>query len=91
MQAKNQGQPQLSPAAELAKNRQAIARLAQSGEAQKLMELLNRQGGVQQAAKAAAAGDASSLVELVNRLMKTDEGAQLVGRIEEQAQKAGLQ
>ena len=61
------------------------------GTVMKLMELLNRQGGVQQAAKAAAAGDASSLVELVNRLMKTDEGAQLVGRIEEQAQKAGLQ
>ena len=42
---------------EFEKNREAITRLAQSSDAQKLMELLRRQNGqVQQAAQAAAAG-----------------------------------
>lgn len=91
MQSKNQGKAQSSPAAELAKNREAIARLAGSGEAQRLIAMLQQQGGVQQAARAAAAGDASGLVEMVNRLMKTQEGARLVEQIGEQAQKAGLQ
>ena len=40
------------------KNREAISQLARSGDAQKLMALLNKQSGnVQEAAKAAAGGD----------------------------------
>ena len=71
-------------ASELVKNRDAISRLAQSGDAQRLMALLRRRGGVQEAAKAAAAGDPS-------QLMSTREGAELVERIGDQAKKAGLE
>lgn len=79
-------------AAELAKNREAIARLAQSNDAQKLMALLKKQGsGVQQAAQAAAAGDPSELMAMMDQLMHSKEGAELVDRIGEQAKEAGLQ
>ncbi len=77
-------------ARELGKNRDAIARMAQSGDARRLMELLEQEGGVQQAAKAAAAGDPSQLMSMMNQLMRTKEGAELVERIESQAKKEGL-
>lgn len=79
------------PAGELTKNRDAIARLAKSGDAQRLMELLQRRGGVQEAAKAAAGGDPSQLMSMMNQLMGTKEGAELVERIGNQAKKAGLE
>lgn len=79
-------------AAELVKNRDAIAQLAQSGDARRLMELLKQQsGGVQQAAQAAAAGDPSQLMAMMDRLMSTKEGAELVNRIGSQAKQAGLE
>ena len=71
-------------------DREALARLAGSGEARRLMELLEQQGGVRQAAKAAAGGDASALMAMVDRLMKTGEGAALVEQIGARARKAGL-
>lgn len=77
-------------ALELGKNREAVSRLAQSGDARRLMELLEQEGGVQQAARAAAAGDPSSLMSMMNQLMRTKEGAALVERIESQAKKEGL-
>ena len=50
-------------AAELAKNRQAVARLAQSSDAKQLMALLQQQGQeVRQAAQAAAKSDRSHVV-----------------------------
>lgn len=75
----------------ISQNREAVARVAQSGDAQRLMELLGQEGGVQQAAQAAAAGDPSQLMSMMNQLMRTKEGAELVERIENQAKKAGLQ
>lgn len=76
---------------ELGKNQEAITRLAQSDDAQKLMALLNRQSsGVQQAAKAAASGDPSQLMAIMNQLMHSKEGAELVDRIGAQAKQAGL-
>lgn len=76
---------------ELGKNQEAIARLAQSDDAQKLRALLNRQsGGVQQAAKAAASGDPSQLMAIMDQLMHSKEGAELVDRIGAQAKQAGL-
>ena len=54
METKNSRSSQGITAAELAKNRDAIARLAQSSDARKLMALLKQQsGGVQEAAQAA--------------------------------------
>ncbi|WP_251318470.1 hypothetical protein [Flintibacter muris] len=73
------------------KNRDAIAQLAKSSDAQKLMELLQRQGGqVKQAAQAAAAGDPAQLMTMMDQLMHSKEGAELVNRIDSQAKKAGL-
>ncbi len=92
MQSKNKNTPLKGfPAAELAKNREAISQLAHSSDAQKLMAMLQRRGGVQEAAEAAAAGDTSALVSMMDQLMKTKEGADLVNRIGNQAKKAGLE
>lgn len=72
-------------------NREAIAQLAKSGDAQKLMELLQQQSGqVKQAAQAAAAGDPGQLMAIMDQLMRSKEGAELVNRIESQAKQAGL-
>ncbi|NBI11716.1 hypothetical protein D1641_17250 [Colidextribacter sp. OB.20] len=74
------------------KNRKAVEQLAQSSDAQRLMELLRRQGGeVQQAAKQAAAGDPSQLMTIMDQLMRSKEGAELVDRIGAQAKQAGLE
>ena len=79
-------------AAELAKNRQAVARLAQSSDAKQLMALLQQQGQeVRQAAQTAAAGEPGQLMAVMERLMRTREGAELVERIENQARQAGLE
>ncbi len=92
MQSKNQNAPLRGfPAAELAKNREAISQLAHSSDAQRLMALLQQRGGVQEAAQAAAAGDTSQLVAMMDQLMKTKEGADLVNRIGTQAKKAGIE
>ena len=72
-------------------NREAIAQLAKSGDAQKPMELLQQQSGqVKQAAQAAAAGDPGQLMAMMDQLMRSKEGAELVNRIESQAKQAGL-
>lgn len=52
----------------------AISKLAQSGDAQRLMELLRQGGGVEQAAQAAAAGDPAALMAMMDRLMHTPGG-----------------
>ena len=77
---------------EFEKNREAIAQLAKSSDAQKLRELLQRQSGqVKQAAQQAAAGDPAQLMATMDQLMRSKEGAELVDRIGAQAKKAGLQ
>ena len=77
---------------EFEKNREAIAQLAKSSDAQKLRELLQRQSGqVKQAAQQAAAGDPGQLMAIMDQLMRSKEGAELVDRIGAQAKKAGLQ
>lgn len=74
------------------KNREAISQLARSGDAQKLMALLNKQSGnVQEAARQAAAGDPSQLMTIMDQLMHSREGAELVDRIGSQAKQAGLE
>ena len=73
------------------KNRDAITRLARSSDAQKLMELLQKQSGqVMQAAQQAAAGDPAQLMAMMDQLMHSKEGAELVDRINSQARQAGL-
>lgn len=75
----------------LEQNRAAISKLAQSGDAQRLMALLRQGGGVEQAAQAAAAGDPVGPDGHDGRLMHTPEGAELVDRIGTQAKQAGLE
>ena len=82
---------QSGPAQALEQNRAAISKLAQSGDAQRLMELLRQGGGVEQAAQAAAAGNPAALMAMMDRLMHTPEGAELVDRIGAQAKRAGLE
>lgn len=82
---------QSGPAQALEQNRAAISKLAQSGDAQRLMELLRQGGGVEQAAQAAAAGNPAALMAMMDRLMHTREGAELVDRIGAQAKRAGLE
>lgn len=77
--------------AELMKNREAIAKLATSTEARQLVELLERRGGVQQAARAAAGGNTGALSAMVEELMRTQEGANLARSISDQAKRAGLE
>lgn len=74
----------------LMKNKEAIAQLAKSGDAQRLVELLKQGGGVQGAAEAAAKGDASQLMGMVQHIMSTQEGSALVERISRQAKQSGL-
>lgn len=74
----------------LGKGKESISKLAQSGDAQKLMELLGRDGSVQDAATAAAGGNVSQLMGMVQRVMQSQEGAELVNRISSEAKKSGL-
>lgn len=74
----------------MVKDKEKLAKMAQSGDAQKLMELLNQDGNVQDAATAAARGNVSQLLGMVQRLMKSPEGADLVNRISDEAKKSGL-
>ncbi|MCI9157663.1 hypothetical protein D7V91_03095 [bacterium 1xD42-67] len=75
----------------LEQDREKIAQLARSSDAQKLRELLEQQSGqVRQAAQQAAAGDPSQLMEIMGQLMHSKEGAALVDRIGAQAKQAGL-
>ena len=74
------GSPQ---AAELLKNRQGLENLMKSGEAQRLMELLNRNagGGLKDAAQSAMEGDATRLMSLVEGLKKDPKSAKLVAEL----------
>ena len=76
--------------AELGKHGDELKKLAYSGDAQRLMELLRQGGGEQDAAQAAAKGDPSALMGMMQRLMSTKEGAQLVERLGQKAKESGL-
>ena len=75
------GQVFASPQAQnLLNNKQALESLMKTNEAQRLMELLNRNGGsgLKSAAQSAMQGDTSQLKKLVDDLMKNPESARLV-------------
>jgi len=66
---------------QLEQNKTALLQLMNSADGRRLIQLMQQQSGLQQAAGAAAKGDASQLTQMVSRLMETREGAQLVERI----------
>ena len=75
----------------LEQDREKIAQLARSSDAQKLRELLEQQSGqVRQAAQQAAAGDPSQLMEIMGQLMHSKEGAALMDRRPGQAGGIGV-
>lgn len=77
-------------AAELMKNKEAISKLAQTDDAQRLMAMLRQGGGVEEEAQAAASGSPGALLKRMKQLMSTQEGAELIQRINEQARESGL-
>ena len=93
MQSNGNGssQPIRSQLEQMIKNKDAVTRLAQSGDAKQLMNLLQQRGGVKEAAQAAAGGDPSQLMAMMSQLMQSEDGAALVERIEKQARQAGLE
>lgn len=64
----------------LLKNKQAVESLMKSGEAQRLVELLNQNAGgdLKGAAQSAMKGDSAQLMSLVEGLMKNPQSAKLV-------------
>lgn len=82
---------QTAAASQLVKNRDAIRQLAQSGEARRLVSLLQENGSVETAAQAAAKGNPQKLVSMLQGLMNTQEGARLIQSIERQAKQSGLE
>ena len=74
-------------AANLLKNKQGLENLMKSGEAQRLMELLNRNagGGLKDAAQSAMKGDSAQLMSLVEGLMKDPQSAKLVENLNKKA------
>lgn len=67
-------------AASILNDKQAVEDLVHSGEAQRLMELLDKNagGGLKQAAQSALKGDSARLMALVEGLMRDPQGAKLV-------------
>lgn len=82
---------QTAAASQMVKNRDAIRQLAQSGEAKRLVSLLQQNGSVESAAQAAAKGRPQELMAMLQNLLATQEGAQLVQNIERQAKQSGLE
>ncbi len=80
----------MAQALKLLKDKQGLRQLLDSPDTRRMMELLEAQGGVQQAARAAAAGDTAQLMNMMNKLMAGTEGAQVVERITKQADQAGI-
>lgn len=72
------------------KDREALSKLAQTQQAQQLIQMLRQEGDVQDAARQAAAGKPEKLLERMRQLMSTPEGAELVEQISRQAKKSGL-
>ena len=82
---------QTAAASQLVKNRDAIRQLAQSGEAKQLVSMLQQNGSVENAAQASAKVKPQELMSMLQGLLNTQEGAQLVQRIEQQARQSGLE
>ena len=71
------------------KNNPALAQqLLSSADGQRLLQLLTQDGGgaLQHASQQAAQGNAAEMVKMISQLMKSREGAELLGRIRRQAE-----
>ena len=68
----------------------AVQKLLKSEDTKRMIQLLEEQGSVQDAARSAANGNPAQIMEMMKMLMNSKEGAQLVERIKGQAEQAGL-
>ena len=75
------------PTAALEHNRALLEQVIRSPDAQRLMELLNRNAGgrLKTAAASAALGDTKDLLSMVRQVMADPEGAKLVERLNQTA------
>ncbi len=67
-----------------------LQQLAQSGEAQKIMSLLQKNDSLEEAAQSASKGDSKALLAMVQQLMSSQEGASLVENLQKKAKDAGI-
>ena len=83
------GQNKTDPTAALEHNRALLEQVIHSPDAQRLMELLNRNAGgnLKTAAATAALGDTKDLLSMVRQVMADPEGAKLVERLNQTAPK----
>ncbi|HJB80430.1 hypothetical protein [Flavonifractor plautii] len=83
------GQNKTDPTAALEHNRALLEQVIHSPDAQRLMELLNRNAGgkLKTAAASAALGDTKDLLSMVRQVMADPEGAKLVERLNQTAPK----
>ena len=83
------GQNKTDPTAALEHNRALLEQVIHSPDAQRLMELLNRNAGgkLKTAAASAALGDTKDLLSMVRQVMADPEGAKLVQRLNQTAPK----
>ena len=81
---------QLGDMAKRMQDSAAVRKLLASEDTRRMMQLLEQQGGVKEAARSAAGGDPTRIMEMMQTLMNSQEGAQLVERIKGQAEQSGL-
>ena len=83
------GQNKTDPTAALEHNRALLEQVIHSPDAQRLMELLNRNAGgnLKTAAASAALGDTKDLLSMVRQVMADPGGAKLVERLNQTAPK----
>lgn len=68
----------------------AVEQLLRSQDTKRMMQMLGSRGDVKGAAKAAATGDTTKLMGMMQQLLNDPEGAKLVEKIKEQAERSGL-
>lgn len=77
-------------AEQLRKNPAMLKSLMQSQDGQTLMQMLTQGDGgtgLQRAVQSAAKGDTTAMVQMVNQIMQSQEGAELVERINKAARR----
>lgn len=76
-------------ASQLIKDQESLKGLANSPDAQKLIQLLNQNAGgrLKGAAEAAMKGDASQLISVLNQVMQSPDGARAVEGIQKRLPK----
>ena len=80
----------LDQAAKRMQGNKAMQKLLEGEDTRRMMELLGSRESVQRAAQAAMAGEPAKLMELMQNLTRSPEGAKVMERVTEQAQKSGL-